>query len=163
MHGSRIGLVALLLLTMVACQERPDAEALRAEILELHRSFIKAHLDKDAAYIARFTAPDYVSVSDGRVERMNARQMEARLSDYLGATRFREYRDLAEPVIGVSRDGSLAWAIVQVRTAATQTLPDSSTHSYDVAWAWMTLYRREDGTWSRIADVSTKRPYEETE
>ena len=154
-------MVAPLLLTMVACQRRPDAEALRAEILQLHRSFIKAHLDKDAAYIARFTAPEYVSVSDGRVERMNASQMEAKLSDYLGATRFREYRDLAEPVIGFSRDGSVAWAIVQVRTAATRTLPDSSSRSYDVRWAWLTLYRRTGGTWSRIADVSTNRPYSE--
>jgi len=157
----RFGIFALLVFTPVSCSQQPDLESLRAEILELHRSFIQAHLEKDAAFLARPTSPDYLSVSNGRVKNVDAKEMERMLSEYLDSTEFSEYGDVTDPVIGISRDGSLAWAIVQVRVAGTRSLPDGSSRTFDTLWAWITLYQRNGDQWLRIADVSTNRPFNE--
>lgn len=163
MHRIARWLIRALLFAAVAVAgmscARPDLEALRAEVADLHRSFIQAHLDKDATFLAEPTSPDYLSVSNGQVQKMSADEMERMLAEYLGATEFSAYQDTAEPVIGVSRDGSLAWAVVQVRVAGTRTMPDDSTRAFDTQWAWITLYQRSGDRWLRLVDVSTNRPY----
>lgn len=153
------GIAVLLSIISGCCRQEPDTDSLRAEILELHRGFIQAHLDKDVDFIVRPTAPGYLSVSDGIVREMDIADMREMLSSYLDSTEFAEYGDMADPLVGFSDDGSLAWAIVQVRVAGTRTLSDGTFSSYDTLWAWITLYQRSGDGWLRIADVSTNRPY----
>jgi hypothetical protein len=153
------GIVVLLITVTGCCRQEPETDSLRAEILELHRGFIQAHLDKDVEFIVKPTAPGYLFVSDGVVKEMDIAGMREMLSAYLDSTEFAEYGDVADPVIGFSDDGSLAWAIVQVRVAGTRALSDGTFSSHDTLWAWITLYRRSGDGWLRIADVSTNRPY----
>jgi ketosteroid isomerase-like protein len=148
------------LVTTGGCSRDSDTESIQQEILDLHRSFIQAHLDKDAAFLAAPTADDYLSVARGEVTPMDADEVEKILAPYLAATEFSHYEDVAEPFIGVSDDGSLAWSIVQVRVAGERTGNDSTVSSFDTRWAWLTLYRREGDGWKRIADVSTNRPFD---
>ncbi len=155
-------LFTLILTASVSCRKPPDHESLRAEILEMHRDFIQAHLDKDADFIARPTAPDYLSVSEGIVRNIDASEMRQSLSEYLDSTEFSAYSDVAEPIIGFSRDGSLAWSIVRVRVAGQRTRLDGAAQDFDTLWAWLTLYRRNGAQWMRIADVSTNRPFDES-
>jgi hypothetical protein len=154
-------MVTLLMIVTGCCRQEPDADLLHAEILELHRGFIKAHLEKDVDFIVKPTAPGYLFVSNGMVEEMDAAEMKGMLSAYLDSTEFTEYGDVADPIIGFSDDCSLAWAIVQVRVAGTRALADGTSHTYDTIWAWITLYQRSGDEWLRIADVSTDRPYGE--
>ena len=81
------------------------------------------------------------------------------LAPYLAETEFSHYEDVAEPIVGISDDGSVAWSIVQVRVAGTRTGDDGAEHAFDTVWAWLTLYRRTVNGWERITDVSTNRPY----
>ena len=159
MRFLKFGLLILILISILSCHKQPDLDSLRAEILEMHRSFIQAHLDKDAEFIADPTSPDYLSVSNGLVKNIDAVEMEKMLSEYLNTTEFSEYKEVAEPVIGISRDGSIAWAVVQVRVAGTQTNPDGSSSTYDTLWAWLSLFQRDGDKWIRIVDVSTNRPF----
>jgi ketosteroid isomerase-like protein len=157
-------LVAVVLLGLFlapGCRPAPDPDSLRREILALHESFIQAHLDKDATFLAAPTADDYLSVSSGEVRAMSATDVEAMLAPYLAETEFSHYHDVAEPIVGVSEDGSLAWSIVQVRVAGTRTGQDGQAHTFDTLWAWLTLYRRDGDRWQRIADVSTNRAFAE--
>lgn len=160
MRIARLATVALLVIPFASCRQGVDTESLRQEILDLHRSFIRAHLEKDAEFIAEPTAPEYVFVANGLVEKMNADEMEEMLSGYLDATEFSHYTDVADPIIGFSDDRSLAWAIVQVRVAGSQSGPDGASSGFDTRWAWITLYRRAGDGWLRITDVSTNRPFE---
>jgi hypothetical protein len=155
-------LVPILVLVMTGgCCRGHDPEKARREILNLHESFIQAHLDKDAAFLAAPTADDYLSVMRGEVTPMSASEVEARLAPYLAETEFSHYEDLADPIIGVSDDGSMAWSIVQVRVAGTRTGDDDVSLTYDTRWAWLTLYRRDGRDWERVADVSTNRPFDQ--
>jgi hypothetical protein len=157
----RIYVLVLGLLVSIACGRQPDLDGSRKQILSLHKSFIQAHLDKDAAYLAQPTAQDYLSVANGEVVPMTAAEVEARLAPYLEATEFSHYADLEDPIIGISDDGSIAWSIVQVRVAGTRGGGGDEQFSYDTRWAWLTLYRRDGDGWLRIADVSTNRPFDE--
>ena len=40
----------------------PDLEALREEILDLHKQTIRAHLDKDVEFFTKEISDDYMSV-----------------------------------------------------------------------------------------------------
>ena len=160
MRHSRILIVGTLLLSAAACCQGPDLEASRQQILDLHQSFIQAHLDKDAAFLAEPTADDYLAVINGHVRPMSAKDVEQRLAPYLAETEFSHYEDVAEPIIGFSDDGSIAWSIVQVRVAGERTGDDDTEQSFDTLWAWLTLYRRDGDRWQRIADVSTNRPFD---
>jgi hypothetical protein len=157
----RNSVVILALMVIGGCCPGDDPEELKQEIRALHQSFIQAHLDKDAAFLASPTADDYLSVARGEVTSMTAPEVEAMLAPYLAATEFSHYEDLADPIIGVSNDGSLAWSIVQVRVAGTRAGEDDGANRFDTRWAWLTLYRRDGSGWERIADVSTNRPFDQ--
>jgi ketosteroid isomerase-like protein len=161
MHKTIVVLSALGLLLSAGCRQRPDLELRRQEVLSLHQSLIQAHWEKDAAALAKPTADDYLSVSRGEVRRMSAADVRAMLEPYLAETEFSHYEDVAEPIVGVSDDGSTAWSIVQVRVAGTRIGDDGESRTFDAVWAWLTLYRHDGDGWQRIADVSTNRPFEE--
>jgi len=154
-------LSTLSLLASFGCCRGPDLEQRGQEILSLHQSFIQAHLDKDAAFLAKPTADDYLFVAHGEVQPRSASEVEAMLAPYLAETEFSHYEDVAEPIVGISDDGSTAWSIVQVRVAGTRTGDDGVPRTFDTLWAWLTLYRRDGDGWLRVADVSTNRPFEQ--
>jgi ketosteroid isomerase-like protein len=152
-----LGFLGLVLAT--GCAHQADLEQRQREILDLHRELVQAHLAKDAAALAAPTADDYLSVARGDVVPMTATDVEAMLAPYLRETEFSHYEDVAEPIIGISDDGSIAWSIVQVRVAGTRTSDAGEPRDFDTRWAWLTLYRRVGDGWQRIVDVSTNRPF----
>ena len=161
MHKTIVVLSALGLLLSASCRQAPDLEQRRREIFALHQDLIQAHLEKDATALAEPTADDYLSVSRGEVHPMSTADVRAMLEPYLAETEFSHYEDVAEPIVGVSDDGSTGWSIVQVRVAGTRTGNDGESRTFDTVWAWLTLYRHDGDGWQRIADVSTNRPFEE--
>ena len=76
------------------------------------------------------------------------------MSDYLNNTTFTEYRDLQEPIIGFSKDGSVAWSIVQVKVAGKRTIENGAERDLDFTCAWITLYERQGDKWLRLTEVS---------
>ncbi|HEX9915231.1 MAG TPA: hypothetical protein VGB32_09955 [Candidatus Bathyarchaeia archaeon] len=131
----------------------PDIEAIKREILGLHRADIQAHLDGDVEHIVQGQSSDFTSVHSGEVRRPTPKETRAALTRYLDSTTFKEYRDLRDPIVGVSPDGSTAWSIVQVKVAGHRA--DASESPIDFTCAWITLYTRQGGAWKRIVEAST--------
>ena len=152
-------IVVAIAIGLTGCQGSFDPGMGRAEILALHQGFIDAHLSEDASSLAAPIPQDYLFVSNGDVERLNAEDVRESLQSYFDATTFSHYADTNEPIIGFSKDGTLAWAIVQVRVAGSRHREPEADHGFDTQWAWITLYERQNDQWSRIADVSTNRPF----
>jgi hypothetical protein len=128
---------------------------MKSEILALHKALIDAHLNKDVDFLVRDLCEDFVSVSRGEIGRPTKEEVRESFSDYLNNTTFTEYRDLCEPIVGFSRDGSLAWSIVQVKVAGRRRMSDGSEREMDSTWAWLTLYERQGEKWIRLVEVST--------
>ena len=155
--------VAIIALGIIGCQRSFDSEQAHAEILELHRSFIEAHLAEDVSALTRPIPDDYLFVANGDVRTLNGNDVQNNFERYFDTTTFSHYKDTDEPIVGFSKDGTLAWAIVQVRVAGTTHRESGPDSPFDTQWAWITLYERRDGEWSRISDVSTNRPFTESE
>src|SRR4051812_22700728 len=80
-----------------------DEAALRS----LHAKVIQAHRESNAALLLEDASEDFVQANRGAITRPTIDERRARFASYLGATTFAEYRDLVEPVVKVSRDGTL--------------------------------------------------------
>lgn len=150
-------LAALIILTTVltACQIQQDKDILKSEILDFHKKFIDDHLTKNIDSFIEDYAEDYIFVAHGEINHPSEEEFKESFSNYLNSTVFSEYRDLDEPIIGFSKDGSLAWSIVKVKVAGSQNLEDGSQNDFDVTYAWITLYERQGDKWIRTIEVST--------
>lgn len=136
-------------------ESNPNFEILRSEILDLHKVLINAHLDKDVSFFVQNLSRNYLSVSAGEIRTPSIEEIRSSVSDYLNQTTFTEYKDLCEPIIGFSKDGSLAWSIVQVKVAGKRTMSDGSDRDLDFICAWITLFERQGNQWIRLAEVSS--------
>ncbi len=98
---------------------------------------------------------DYVFVSNGEISHPTKEELQSSFRIYLNSTAFTDYRDLSEPIIGISEDGSVAWTIVKVKVAGSQIRDDGSKRDFDVTYAWITLFKQQGGKWKRLIEVST--------
>ena len=146
-------LIAAVLL--LSCQQRVDREKIREEILGIHQELIKAHLEKNLELLVHNLSDTYISVKNGDILRPDKDEVRAGLTDYITNTTFTEYIDLQEPVIGLSDDGTVAWAIVQVKVKGYQKQEDAPDRETDFICAWLTIYRRVKNDWVVDVEVST--------
>lgn len=135
---------------------------MKSEILALHKALIDAHLNKDVDFFVQDLSEDYMSISHGEILRPTKEEIRATFGSYLNNTEFTEYRDLCEPIVGFSQDGSVAWSIVQVKVAGKRTMDDGSKRDMDSTWAWLTLYERQGDKWIRLLEVSNSKRGEKT-
>jgi hypothetical protein len=94
-----------------------DVDRLRA----LHEKVMQAHRQSNVELLLEDEAVDYLVANRGEVTRPTPDERRRRLGAYLSRTSFQEYRDVIEPVVTVSNDGTLAWVVVQVEARGTQT------------------------------------------
>ena len=144
----------VIVIVATACHSKPDFEKYRTEILILHQEMIDAHLTKDVGWFTKDNADDYFSVGRGEIKFPEKDATTTRFENYLNSTEFTEYRDLRKPIVKFSKDGSLAYLIVQVKVAGKQKVETDTIESFDVTWAWITLYERENDKWIRLGEVS---------
>ncbi|MHA2298604.1 MAG: hypothetical protein ACXADA_21435 [Candidatus Hodarchaeales archaeon] len=134
---------------------KSDFESLRSEILAYHNAFIEAHLNKNVDFFVQDIADEYFSVSYGEIRKPTKEEIKSLFTNYLNNTVFTEYRDLSEPIINFSEDGSMAWSLVQVKVKGKQTVENESERDLDFICAWITLYKRQDDKWIRLGEVSS--------
>ena len=144
----------------IRCRPNPDFDALRKEILGLHQQTIDAHWKKDVGFFTQHMAEDYFAVQNGEVRKPTHEEIAAEYERYLATTTFTEYRDLQQPVVGFSKDGSIAWSIVQVKVAGRERAESGAENPFDLTWAWITLYERKGEGWIWLGEASNfKRSY----
>jgi hypothetical protein len=127
-----------------------DEEALRA----LHARVIRAHRESNPALLFEDVAADFVQANRGEIKRPTIEERRSRFASYLGATTFEEYRDLVEPVVKVSKDGTLGWVIVQVKARGVQKTDTGAQEPLEFVSAWIELYEKRDGRWVSVGNLS---------
>ena len=152
---SQLPILFVLIGVTIGCQSHPDLKALKKEILDLHEGFIEAHLNKNIDFLVQDLSEDYFAISRGEIKKFTPEEMKSDLSDYINNTVFSEYKDVEEPIIGFSGDGSLAWAVFKVKATGMFTSDDGSEQKLDFICAWLALHERRDDRWILLGDVST--------
>ena len=148
-------LIVLSVLLFIGCQRNPDFNKLRSEILDLHKTTIDAHWKKDISFFTKDISDNYFSVGNGEIQHKPKKEITEQFTNYLNNTTFSEYRDLQEPIIGFSKDGSLAWSIVKVKIAGNRKMNDGAERELDFTCAWITLYEKQEDKWIRLGEVSS--------
>lgn len=128
------------------------------EILRLHNELIEAHKVGDVDKLLAPEPEQIITVNRGEVLFENKSERIPQFKQYLEDTEFSAYRDLIDPLVRVSKDGTLGWLIAQVKIAGTRTYDVGESKSFDNVWAWIELYEKKNGRWYRIGDVSNVKP-----
>lgn len=131
-----------------------DFQVYRKELIVTHKQTIEAHLNKDVDFLLKDVSENFMSVNEGKISYPSMKEMRESFTQYLDNTEFSVYRDLCDPIIGFSDDGSIAWSTVQVRVEG-KTKRDNKMHDIGFTCSWITLYRRKDDKWIRFTEVSS--------
>ena len=134
-----------------------DYAALREEMLALHKASIDAHLEKNIPFFTQDVSDKFVSVSRGEINKPSKEETTAMFTSYLENTEFSEYRDVQEPIIGFSKDGSIAWSIVQVKVSGKQKINEEEAN-LDYISSWIMLYERQGNKWVKLVNASSFKP-----
>ena len=135
--------------------QTPDLESEKATLLALHQNVLQAHLDSDVEQWMQLEAAEYISANGGAITFPSYSDRQERRKNYLEQTTFSSYRDLKDPVVSVSADGTLGWLIAEVEAIGVQNTTQDSIHAI---WAWIELYKKTDGEWKQVGNVSNSRP-----
>ncbi len=130
----------------------------RQQLLDAHQKIIQAHLSKDVASWLDLESDNYMSVNRGNISYPTKAERGAQRQPYLEITEFSEYRDLVEPVVEISEDSTLGWLTAQVQATGIQSVPNGDQVSFESTWAWIELYKKQEGQWLCVGNISNAKP-----
>ena len=136
--------------------QTPDVE--ERELLRLHSELIRAHVENRPDLWMSLESADYVSANGGVVTFPTVEERREQRTSYLSNAVFHRYRDLRDPLVRVSADGSLGWLIAEVEVAGALEQPDGSTEAFEEIWAWVELYERTPDGWCIAPGFPDTRP-----
>ena len=148
-------LLALWMVPVVhtAWAQTSDEDVLRG----MHDAVLKAHLEADVEAWMALEADSVLSVNNGVVKRVGRSERSSMRHEYLSTTSFDSYRDLMEPVVRISRDGTLGWVIAEVEVVGWTHRDDGAIEDIGAVYAWIELYEKQDGRWVMTGKVSNRR------
>jgi hypothetical protein len=142
----------------VRAQAAADSEKEKSELLRLHRADREAHFKTDPDMLQERTPEVLISVSRGKIHRSSRAEGRKRFAEYFRGARYFEWDDLEEPIIRVSRDGSMAWMITRIRVRRVQKDEAGGEREERFVYAGIMTYEKREGKWMRVANVSTFEP-----
>ncbi len=126
----------------------------KEQLLALHQKVIQAHFDADVDGWLEMETAEYISANRGVISYPSKEERRAGRTPYLQTTTFTEYRDVVDPVVKVSVDGTLGWVIVQVKVTGVQQAGDGEERPLSFESAWIELYEKKNGRWLCVGNVS---------
>lgn len=151
------GLTVLVLVLLAGVGSNRASDDEKAAILEIHERDRTAHLEGDAAGIAARVAPEMLSVADGEIKRQTREDVRKQLADYFSVAKHTAWEDVEPPLVGLSPDGKMAWAVYRVHSKFVETTAGGKKNSEFVA-AWTSTYEKIDGRWLMTTVTSTFQP-----
>lgn len=135
-----------------------DLTAEVAALKALHQTVLTAHLEGKVEPWMASEADRIVQANNGVVSFPEKSARAEGRAAYLGRTKFTVYRDLRDPIVTVSQDGTLGWLIAEVETRGVQRADDGTESPVEATWAWIELYEKQEGVWRGVGNVSNRRP-----
>jgi hypothetical protein len=132
-----------------------DSEQEKARLLQLHESTLQAHFANDAnAFLAQY-ASQWYDVRNAGVRLRTKEEALPAIEQYFKRTRFYDISEITAPVIHISADASMAWAVGAIRVRASQDGPDEQEKDFSFRCAWVSVYEKRAGEWAQVVDASS--------
>ncbi len=146
-----------LLTVILGCSVKPDLEAEKRKLLNLHEKARTAHFDKNVQGFLAEQADEFLNIQNGDITRPTKEQRENRVRAYFDRVTFDTWDDVEPPVIEISDDATLANTFVK-KLVVLKLKDESGKVSFDTThFAWTTTYKKLDGNWRLIAVTSTRK------
>jgi len=152
----RVALTIAILASPVALSAQAAGPA-EAALEGIHAELIRAHVENLPELWMSLESAEYVSANGGAISYPTMAERRDQRTNYLNNATFTRYRDVREPVVRVSDDGSLGWLIAEVEIAGTLPARDGSREEFAQVWAWVELYENTDDGWKLVGNVSNSR------
>ena len=152
-----LAVLAVLLNPVALPAQAPETSADERALRAAHETILRAHRENDLPAWTALEADEYVEANRGRVTFPTREERRARRAPYLDETRFTRYEDLREPIVEISDDGTMGWLIAEVGVRGTRTTADGTGEPVEFVAAWIELYRKLDGRWRLVGNVSNLR------
>ncbi len=150
--------LALLLVLPASAYDAHDKAEDEKRLVDMHKKVLQYHIENNLEAWMRDESESYTIANRGQIDHPTIAQRKARLAPYLNSTTFSEYRDLVDPIVKVSNDGSLGWVICQVKVVGESAMEGGAKAPFESVWAWIELYEKQKGEWKRIGNVSNRKP-----
>ncbi len=147
----------IIMLATSACSLKPDLQAEKQKLLNLHEKARTMHFDKNVNGFLAEQADDFMNIQNGDIKRPTRDERAKRIQAYFDRVTFESWDDVEPPVIVISDDATLAntfvkkLVILKLKDESGQTVLDT-TH-----FAWTTTYKKNEGNWQLIAVTSTRK------
>lgn len=153
-RGAGLAAAAMVVAGGSAAAQDCDRDAAEAELRARHQAVIDYHVENNVeAWLAGET--DEVIVGFGGELFVSAREdRRARRADYLGRNVYSRYEDTVAPVVEIAGDCSIAWLIAAVAVAGEARRDDGAMEPFAFRSSWIELYKRIDGAWKMVGNVS---------
>lgn len=158
MKWLRLALMFVAAAASAEAQTPVDLEKERAELLQLHKQGREAHFKTDVELLLADNPEEFVSVSAGKINRPRKADTRKMFTEYFRGAKYFEWDDIEEPIVRVSKDGSMGWMITRVRVRRVQKDKSGREVEEKFVYAGIMTYEKRDGKWMRVANVSTFEP-----
>jgi ketosteroid isomerase-like protein len=128
-----------------------DIEKEKAEILKLHELNNQALLTENVEMMLSVYPVGVLMVSDGKVEKSTRAETEKIFKSLFSSVDYSEVSDVAEPIIHVSIDGNMAWAIRQFRLRFSYKDSTGIEKSFDDFGSELLVYEKKNLQWVLVA------------
>lgn len=153
-----IRLLFIILFLPFLAVSQTDKEKATAEILALHHQQREFHFKKQTGEFAESLSDDVIMVNRGKVNMPGKDENIERWTNYFNAVEFVEWDDTAEPTIQFSKDGSMAYVVVQKKVVLNYVGETNDTIEETTLFAWVSIYEKVSGAWKITCNASTNRP-----
>ncbi len=135
----------------------PRVTAMR-EVFEIQSRERAAHFGRDAALLVSMFADGFADISNGVINRPSRETSLQRFENYFRNSEFIEWDDITPPVIKVSDDATLAYALVNKRVRLRTKDSEGARIEVTDVFSWLATYQKVDGEWKLTAIASSRAP-----
>ena len=139
-------------LSLAASSSCPATDV-KADLLSLHETTRRAHLQGDAAPLADTIGDRLLMVEKGTIRTQTKAEVAQFFAGYLKRVHYSQWRDASPPVVTISPDGQMAWMAVEVEAKYTRAdKPAEGEKSFRSSW--IATYARNQCAWKMTGIAS---------
>jgi len=125
------------------------------QLLRLQQQQKTAHLEKRAELLTEMFADDFINIDSGTITTPTQDEAKERFQTYFDRVEFLAWDNIEEPVIRISKDGTMAYIIVRKFVHLRLPAADGTFEESKTTFAWMEAWEKIDGEWKMTAIAST--------
>ncbi|HLX39767.1 MAG TPA: hypothetical protein VKR42_04505 [Ktedonobacteraceae bacterium] len=132
-----------------------NSEQEKARLLQLHKSALQAHFEKDTGTFLAAYASQWYDVRSAGIRLRTKEDALPTIERYFQRTHFSDISEIVAPIIHLSTDASMAWVIGEIRVRATQEMSDKEERDFSFHCTWVSIYEKHEGEWAQVVDASS--------